>query len=98
MSQAFFAGSALGSAPTADSPASRRRTPAIDQRSLLQPKLRPVGLGCFQVLPKGWIVQQTSGGVTCDRRHRPRRRRSPRTSKAMILIAKIHLMARRPPG
>lgn len=63
---------------------------------VLQTVRRPVGLRQFKVLPKRWIVERTFAWIIRYRRHSRGYERTTDSSEAMIYIAMINLMSRRP--
>jgi putative transposase len=62
---------------------------------LLQTVLRPVGVQGFVVLPRRWVVERTFGWLHLYRRLSKDYEYLTSVSETMILVAMIHLMARR---
>jgi len=62
---------------------------------LLQTVLRPVGVPGFVVLPRRWVVERTFGWLHLYRRLSKDYEYLTPVSETMIVVAMIHLMARR---
>jgi putative transposase len=62
---------------------------------VLQTVLRPVGLKGWVLLPRRWVVERTFAWLARYRRLSKDYEHLPQTSETMILVAMIHLMARR---
>jgi putative transposase len=62
---------------------------------ILQTILRPVGLQGFVVLPRRWVVERTFAWLTSYRRLAKDYEYRTDVSQTMVLVAMIHLMARR---
>lgn len=62
---------------------------------VLQTVLRPVGLKGFVVLPRRWVVERTFAWLARYRRLSRDYEYLTSVSETMILVAMIHLMARR---
>ena len=62
---------------------------------VLQTILRPVGVAGFVVLPRRWVVERTFAWLTTYRRLAKDYEYRTDVSQTMVLVAMIHLMARR---
>jgi putative transposase len=62
---------------------------------VLQTVLRPVGVKGFIVLPRRWVVERTFAWLSRYRRLSKDYEYLTAVSETMILVAMIHIMARR---
>jgi putative transposase len=62
---------------------------------ILQTVLRPVGVKGFVLLPRRWVVERTFGWLCNYRRLSKDHEYLTSVSETMVVVAMIHLMARR---
>ena len=64
-------------------------------RCVMQTVLRPVGVSGFVLLPRRWVVERTFAWLTRYRRLARDYEFRTDVSETMVIVAMIHLMARR---
>ena len=67
----------------------------LPRRGLRLEVVKRHALHTFKILPKRWMVERTFGWLSNYRRFAKDNEYHPENSEALILIAAIHLMARR---